>query len=186
MGFKMAFWLGGKIKSLSCYLQKAVEWQKPQNAAFSDWKQKRCGETEKRDKMKLVKADTVHVWTWATDSLFLWNEKNRVWWKAKTNEVFSSALKQLPCMNSLWQPLQGNSAIIFSPIFFFPWKTEKQSNWKLTHNLMELQSWHISRVCLMAWAACQFSVASGLGLNSISIQAFKVNPSAVLTQVSTD
>lgn len=38
----------------------------------------------------------------------------------------------------------------------------------------------------MAWAACQFSVASGLGLNSISIQAFKVNPSAVLTQVSTD
>ena len=70
--------------------------------------------------------------------------------------------------------------------FFFPWKTEKHSNWKLTHNLMELQSWHISRVCLMAWAACQFSVASGLGLNSISIQAFKVNPSAVLTQVSTD
>lgn len=51
---------------------------------------------------------------------------------------------------------------------------------------MELQSWHISRVCLMAWAACQFSVASGLGLNSISIQAFKVNPSAVLTLVSTD
>ena len=74
-GFKMAFWLGAKIKSLSCYLQKAVEWQKPQNTTFSDWKQKRCGETEKRDKMKLVKADAVHVWTRATDSLSVKWEK---------------------------------------------------------------------------------------------------------------
>lgn len=48
------------------------------------------------------------------------------------------------------------------------------------------QCWQISKVHLMARADSQVSAASGLGLNSISIQAFKVNPSAVLTQVSTN
>lgn len=38
----------------------------------------------------------------------------------------------------------------------------------------------------MAQADSQVLAASGLGLNSISIQAFKVSPSAVLTQVSTN
>lgn len=38
----------------------------------------------------------------------------------------------------------------------------------------------------MAQADSQVSTVSRLGLNSISIQAFKVDPSTILTQVSTN
>ena len=149
-GFKMAFWLGAKIKSLSCYLQKAVE-RSHRTLPFQTENKRDVGKLRRETK-----------WNWSRQTLcmcglgplilFLWNEKNRVWWKAKTNEVFGIALKQLPCVNSSWQPLQGNSAIIFSPIFFFfPWKTEKQSNWKLTHNLMELQSLSVGTFPESVW-----------------------------------
>ena len=148
----MAFCLGAKVKSLSCYLQKTVEWQKPRHAAFSDWKQQRCGETEKRGKMKLVKAETIHMWTRATDCLsFCEMRKIEFGWKARTNEVFSVAMKQLPCVNSSWEPLQGNSGIIFFSNLFLFWKTEKQSNWKLTHNLMELQGLSVGRFPKFVW-----------------------------------
>lgn len=41
--------------------------------------------------------------------------------------------------------------------------------------------WPGSRVHPIAWADLQLLTAPGLGLKSISIHAFKVNPPAVLT-----
>lgn len=52
------------------------------------------GDTEKGDKMKLIKSGSIHMWTQVDDSFFVKREK----WSLV--EVFSVAMKGLLCVNS--------------------------------------------------------------------------------------
>lgn len=81
---EMAFWLGVKVKPLSCYLQNTVEWQKPQSAVFETENNRDVGETEKGGKMKRGKAEAICMSTQATDFLSSCEmRKIRVWLKSK-------------------------------------------------------------------------------------------------------
>ena len=136
-GFKMAFWLGTKIKSLSCYPQKTGVTEAIEGCLFRLKTKEMWGNWEERQN-EIGRGR--HCICGLGPLILSFCEIRKIEFGGKQKLMRFSAS---PWNNYLVWILRDNlskaTQELFFLQFFFSLK-EEQSNWKLTHNLRELQS----------------------------------------------